>query len=82
MVIAAWAWNLLRDSAAVLLDTTDPHLEAEVRQEVERPGDAKITDLHVWRVGRARTRQSSASRAWRRRTQCASGFMWSMTSLT
>jgi len=50
-VIAVWAWNLLRDTAAVLLDTSDPHLEAEVREQVEGPGDARITDLHVWRIG-------------------------------
>jgi cation diffusion facilitator family transporter len=50
-VIAVWSWNLLRDTAAVLLDTADPHLEDEVREHVEGPGDARITDLHVWRVG-------------------------------
>ena len=50
-VIAVWAWNLLRDTAAVLLDTADPHLENEVREHVEGRGDARITDLHVWRVG-------------------------------
>lgn len=51
LVISVWSWNLLRDTAAVLLDTTDPHLEAEVREHVEGRGDATITDLHVWRVG-------------------------------
>ncbi len=51
ILIAVWAWNLLRDTAAVLLDTSDPHLEQEIRDEVERPGDARIFDLHVWRVG-------------------------------
>lgn len=51
IVIAIWSWNLLRDTSAVLLDTSDPHLEAEIRDEVERPGDARIFDLHVWRVG-------------------------------
>ena len=50
-VIAVWAWNLLRDTAAVLLDTSDPYLEAEVREQVEGPGDAHITDLHIWRIG-------------------------------
>lgn len=50
-VIAVWAWNLLRDTAAVLLDTSDPHLEAEVREQFEGPGDARITDLHIWRIG-------------------------------
>lgn len=51
IVIAVWAWNLLRDTSAVLLDTSDPQLEQEIRDEVERPGDARIFDLHVWRVG-------------------------------
>lgn len=51
VVISVWAWNLMRATAAVLLDTADPHLEGEVRQEVEGLGDAKITDLHVWRIG-------------------------------
>ncbi len=49
-VIALWSWNLMRDTAAVLLDTSDPLLEAEVREHLERE-DAQITDLHVWRVG-------------------------------
>lgn len=51
VVIAIWSWTLMRDTAAVLLDTTDHHLEAEVREHVEAEGDARITDLHVWRVG-------------------------------
>jgi cation diffusion facilitator family transporter len=51
IVIATWSWHLLRDTSAVLLDASDPHLEAEIRDEVERPGDARIFDLHVWRVG-------------------------------
>lgn len=51
IVIASWSWNLLRATAGVLLDASDPQLEVEVRHEVEREGDARITDLHVWRVG-------------------------------
>ncbi|MBL8660966.1 MAG: CDF family Co(II)/Ni(II) efflux transporter DmeF [Rhodospirillales bacterium] len=50
-VIASWSWTLLRDTAVVLLDVADPHLEEEIREEVEGPGDTRITDLHVWRVG-------------------------------
>ena len=50
-VIASWSWSLLRDTAAVLLDTADANIEQEIRQAVEGPGDARITDLHVWRVG-------------------------------
>lgn len=51
MVIASWSWSLLRDTSRVLLDASDKHLEHEVREEVEGPGDARITDLHVWRLG-------------------------------
>jgi cation diffusion facilitator family transporter len=53
VVIAAWAVSLMRDTGAVLLDATDAALEAEIRALVEGPGDARITDLHVWRVGPA-----------------------------
>jgi len=51
IVIARWSWTLMRDTAAVLLDRTDPHVAAEIRDRVEGPGDARIADLHVWRVG-------------------------------
>jgi cation diffusion facilitator family transporter len=51
IIIARWSWSLMRDTAGVLLDTADPHLVDEIRQEVEGPGDSWITDLHVWRVG-------------------------------
>lgn len=50
-VIARWSWSLMRDSAHVLLDSTEPALAAEIRTRVEAPGDARITDLHVWRIG-------------------------------
>ncbi|GAA0740013.1 cation diffusion facilitator family transporter [Sphingomonas trueperi] len=51
VVIACWSWSLLRDTAAMLLDATDDHVAEEVRALVEAPGDARIVDLHVWRVG-------------------------------
>lgn len=51
IVIANWSWTLMRDTASVLLDRADDHVAEEVRELVEAPGDAKITDLHVWRVG-------------------------------
>ncbi|RYG87124.1 MAG: cation transporter [Alphaproteobacteria bacterium] len=51
IVIARWSFSLMRDTAAVLLDTTDAHVADEVRELIEAPGDARITDLHVWRVG-------------------------------
>ncbi|WDG54153.1 CDF family Co(II)/Ni(II) efflux transporter DmeF [Pseudomonas chlororaphis] len=51
VVIARWAYSLMKSSAAVLLDTTDEQLAGEIRQSVEAVGDARITDLHVWQVG-------------------------------
>ena len=41
----------MRDTAAILLDRTDRHVADEVRELVETTGDARITDLHVWKVG-------------------------------
>ncbi|QOU03430.1 CDF family Co(II)/Ni(II) efflux transporter DmeF [Pseudomonas fluorescens] len=51
IVIARWAWSLMGVTAGVLLDQTDEHVAAEIRERVEQPGDATITDLHVWQVG-------------------------------
>jgi cation diffusion facilitator family transporter len=51
LVIARWAWSLMRDTAAVLLDTTDAEVAGEVTEAVEGPGDVRIADLHVWRIG-------------------------------
>ncbi|MFJ3371579.1 CDF family Co(II)/Ni(II) efflux transporter DmeF [Pseudomonas sp. NPDC086251] len=51
IVIARWALSLMRTTAGMLLDQTDDHVAQEIRERVEQPGDATITDLHVWRVG-------------------------------
>jgi len=51
VVIARWAWSLMRVTAGVLLDQTDDHVAEEIRELVEQPGDASIIDLHVWQVG-------------------------------
>jgi cation diffusion facilitator family transporter len=55
-LVAIWALGLLRDSGRILLDAEmDAPVVAEVREVVERGAvPAKITDLHVWRVGRAK----------------------------
>lgn len=49
LVIARWSWSLMKESAAVLLDTTDTHVADQVRAVVSEL-DANILDLHVWRV--------------------------------
>jgi cation diffusion facilitator family transporter len=56
VLVTVWAWGLLRDTGKVLLDAEmDTPLVAEVREVIERgPVPARITDLHLWRVGRAK----------------------------
>ena len=50
-VILSWAYGLLRQSGAVLIDAVpDQGLVARIRKELEVDGDA-ISDLHLWRVG-------------------------------
>lgn len=55
-LVAVWAQGLLRDTGRVLLDAEmDAPVVKEVRAVIEQ-GEvpAHITDLHVWRVGRAK----------------------------
>ena len=50
-VIASWAYGLIRDTGAILLDMNpDRRVTEAVRQAVEETG-ARLTDLHVWRLG-------------------------------
>lgn len=54
ILVARWAIGLLRESGRILLDA---EMDAPVVQEVkdvvaEKAPTAKISDLHVWRVGR------------------------------
>lgn len=51
LVIASWAYGLIRDAGAVLLDAhPDKKLEATIRDRLETKGD-RVTDLHLWQVG-------------------------------
>ena len=51
VVIAVWAYGLIRDSGAVLLDVTqDKTVETAIRERLETGGD-RVTDLHLWQVG-------------------------------
>lgn len=56
VLVAVWAQGLLRDSGRVLLDAEmDTPLIAAVRAVIENGAvPARVTDLHVWRVGRAK----------------------------
>lgn len=55
-LVAVWAKNLIVQTGKVLLDREmdDPVVE-EIRQAIEtgpEDGDTRISDLHVWRVGK------------------------------
>lgn len=51
LVIASWAYGLVRDTGAILLDMTpDRKLAEKLRSTVEGDGD-RVTDLHLWRLG-------------------------------
>jgi cation diffusion facilitator family transporter len=50
-VIAAWAYTLIRDTGAILLDMNPDRSMAErMRAVIEADGD-RLTDLHLWRLG-------------------------------
>lgn len=50
VVIARWAYSLLRETSGVLLDVTDDQLAAQIRRTLDDE-QTRIDDLHVWRIG-------------------------------
>jgi cation diffusion facilitator family transporter len=58
ILVARWAWGLLRDTSRVLLDREMDHpVTAEIREAIaalDKTKATRISDLHLWRVGKAR----------------------------
>ena len=56
VLVAVWAEGLIRDTSKVLLDREMDHAVVDEIREVLEPADdpahTRITDLHVWRVGK------------------------------
>jgi cation diffusion facilitator family transporter len=51
IVIASWAYTLIRDAGSILLDVSfDRNIERTIRARLEQ-GDDRVTDLHVWQLG-------------------------------
>lgn len=52
VIVSVWAYGLVRDTTGILLDRTpeSSDLPTEIRRAVERDGDSRICDLHVWQV--------------------------------
>ena len=53
VLVAVWARGLIVDTGRILLDREMDHpVVDEIREVVEQAGQTRITDLHVWRVGK------------------------------
>lgn len=51
-LVSRWSLGLLRSTSRVLLDQQAPaSLCEQVRRELERDGDSRVTDLHLWSIG-------------------------------
>ncbi len=51
VVIANWAYGLVRDTGAILLDMNpDARTTGAIRAAIEAEGD-QLADLHLWRIG-------------------------------
>ena len=51
LVIASWAYGLVRDTGAILLDMNpDRAMTESLRRLIEAEGD-RLVDLHIWRLG-------------------------------
>jgi cation diffusion facilitator family transporter len=55
-LVSVWAWGLIRQTSKVLLDAQmDAPVVEEIREAIEQGSvPARISDLHVWQVGRGK----------------------------
>jgi len=51
LILALVSLGIGIESIMRLLQPTDEQVAAQIRELMEQPGDATITDLHVWQVG-------------------------------
>jgi cation diffusion facilitator family transporter len=52
VVIAHWAYGLLKETAPILLDgSVNAEISRNVRELIEAGDETRITDLHIWKVG-------------------------------
>lgn len=55
LIVASWAIGLMRNTSVVLLDREmQGGVLDKLRARIEAETDVEISDLHLWRVGRAR----------------------------
>ncbi len=55
-LVANWSWSLIRQTGKTLLDAEmDEPVVNEIREAIdELKNEVKITDIHVWKVGKAK----------------------------
>jgi len=54
VLVGVWSSDLIRATSRVLLDREMDHaLVDEIRKAIESDGHSRISDLHLWRVGRS-----------------------------
>jgi cation diffusion facilitator family transporter len=52
VLVARWAWGLLRDTSGILLDRQAPaHIREAVHAAIGGDADNRLVDLHVWAIG-------------------------------
>ena len=52
VVIGAWSFGLIRDSAMVLLDAdSNPKRSSAIKNMIEQEMGSRVADLHLWRLG-------------------------------
>jgi cation diffusion facilitator family transporter len=52
ILVARWSYGLLGSTGAVLLDKQAPGpLRQKLQEVIEKDGDTRISDLHVWSIG-------------------------------
>ena len=51
VLIGSWSWGLLKSSGFILLDgTQDDKIKQAIIEAIEADQDAKIADLHLWKI--------------------------------
>jgi cation diffusion facilitator family transporter len=52
VIIARWAYGLLRDTSKILLDRdVDLDTVSKIFNRIEGRSGGKVTDIHIWRIG-------------------------------
>lgn len=52
VVITRWSYTLLRETSPILLDgSIEEEYLGEIKKEIERTIDNRVSDIHVWKVG-------------------------------